>query len=96
MGAPSFGNYKTFDDLYKGFGTTAFVGKEFTAEEKVSKLNFLEEDVENKIASVEPGKIVGAEMAFFFNTKTNQLSYYHAMDRGGLDVKGTSIYNFDD
>ena len=70
--------------------------KQFTAEEKVSKLNFLEEDVDNKIASVEPSKIVGAEMVFLYNTKTNQMSYYHAMDRGGLDVKGTSIYNFDE
>jgi len=68
--------------------------KQFTAEEKVKKLNFLEEDVDNKLSSVDPSKIVGAEIVFLFNSKTNQLSYYHAMDRGGLDVKGTSIYNY--
>jgi len=32
---------------------------------------------------------------FLFNSKTNQLSYYHATDRGGLEVKGTTIKSFD-
>ena len=53
-------------------------------------------DAENKIASISPSKIVGAEVLFLFNSKTNQLSYYHARDRGGLEVKGTSILNFDE
>ena len=69
--------------------------KQFTAVERVSKLNFLDEDLENKVSSIEPSKIVGAEMLFLFNSKTNQLSYYQAFDRGGLDVKGTTIKNFD-
>ena len=69
--------------------------KQFTAKEKVSKLNFLEEDVDNQITSIDPSKIIGAEILFLFNSKTNQLSYYQAFDRGGLDVKGTTIKNFD-
>ena len=69
--------------------------KQFSAEQKVSKLNFLDEDAENKIASISPSKIVGAEMLYVFNSKTNQLGYYQASDRGGLDVKGTTIQNFD-
>ena len=69
--------------------------KQFTAKDRVKKLNFLDEDLENKVSSIEPSKIVGAEMLFLFNSKTNQLSYYVANDRGGLDVKGTSIKNFD-
>jgi len=69
--------------------------KQITAIDKVKKLNFLKEDVDNKITSIEPSKIIGAEIVYLFNTKTNQLSYYHAMDRGGLDVKGTTIQNFD-
>ena len=70
--------------------------KQFTAAQIVSKLNFLQEDVDNKITSVDPSKIVGAEMVFLFNVKTNQLSYYQAIDRGGLSVKGTSIKNYDE
>jgi len=69
--------------------------KQFTAKEKVSKLNFLDEDTDNKITSIDPSKIIGAEVLLLFNTKTNQLSYYVAFDRGGLDVKGTTIKNFD-
>ena len=69
--------------------------KQFTAKDKVKKLNFLNEDTDNKITSIEPSKIIGAEILFLFNSKTNQLSYYEAFDRGGLDVKGTTIKNFD-
>ena len=69
--------------------------KQFSAKEKVSKLSFLDEDMDNKITSIDPSKIIGAEMLFLFNSKTNQMAYYHASDRGGLDVKGTSIKNFD-
>ena len=69
--------------------------RQFSAKEKVSKLNFLDEDLENKVSSIEPSKIIGAYVLFLFNSKTNQLSYYHAIDRGGLDVKGTTIKNFD-
>ena len=69
--------------------------KQFTAKDKVKKLNFLDEDLENKVSSIDPSKIIGAEVLFMFNTKTNQLSYYVAFDRGGLDVKGTTIKNFD-
>ncbi len=69
--------------------------KQFTAQEKVSKLNFLDEDTDNKITSIDPSKIIGVDILYLFNTKTNQLSYYQAYDRGGLDVTGTTIKNFD-
>ena len=69
--------------------------KQFTAQEKVKKLNFLDEDADNKITSIDPSKIIGAEILYLFNAKTNQLSYYQAHDRGGLDVTGTTIKNFD-
>ena len=69
--------------------------KQFSAKEKVSKLSFLDEDTDNKVTSIDPSKIVGAEILYLFNSKTNQLAYYHASDRGGLDVKGSSIKNFD-
>ena len=70
--------------------------KQFTAEERVSKLKFLDEDVDNKITSIDPSRIIGAEILCLYNAKTNQLSYYHARDRGGLNVTGTSIQNFDE
>ena len=69
--------------------------KQFSAKERVSKLSFLDEDTDNKVTSIDPSKIVGAEILYLFNSKTNQLAYYHSSDRGGLDVKGSSIKNFD-
>ena len=69
--------------------------KIISAEDKVKNLNFLKEDEDNKLTSIEPSDIIGAEILFLFNSKTNQLSYYHATDRGGLDIKGTTIKNFD-
>jgi hypothetical protein len=69
--------------------------KQFTAKDKVKKLNFLDEDLKNKVSSIDPSKIIGSEILFLFNSKTNQLSYYVAFERGGLDVKGTTIKNFD-
>ena len=69
--------------------------KQISAIDKVKKLNFLDEDLENKVSSIEPSKIIGADMLFLFNAKTNQLCYYQAIDRSGLDVKGTTIKNFD-
>ena len=69
--------------------------KIISAEDKVKNLNFLKEDEDNKLTSIEPSDIIGAEILFLFNSKTNQLGYYHATDRGGLDIKGTTIKNFD-
>ena len=68
--------------------------KQLSATDRVKNLKFLEEDVDNKITSIDPAEIIGAEILYLFNAKTNQLSYYHAMDRGGLDIKGTTIQNF--
>ena len=83
---------KSFSD--KKFGSSKYE-KQISAIDKVKKLNFLKEDEDNKLTSIEPSDIIGAEILFLFNSKTNQLSYYHATDRGGLDIKGTTIKNFD-
>ena len=69
--------------------------KQISAIDQVKKLNYLKEDIDNKITSIEPSKIIGAQMFFAYNTKTNQLAYYHAQDRGGLKVTGTTIKNYD-
>ena len=70
--------------------------KQISAVDKVKKLNFLDEDIDNQITSIDPSKIIGAELLYLYNSKTNQLIYYVARDRGGFDVKGSSIKNFDE
>lgn len=45
--------------------------------------------------SIDPKKIIGASQLWVFNTKYSWVGVYHAADRAGLDVKGTTIKNYD-
>ncbi len=69
--------------------------KQYSAEEQVKKLNYLEEDADNRVTSITPMKIIGVNQLWVFNSKTNEIINYTASDRGGLGVKGTTIQNFD-
>ena len=65
--------------------------------EKVLKnLKYQKEDNTFKIASINPEKILGAQELWTFNTKNKVLTVFRALDRGGLQVKGTSIINYDE
>ena len=70
--------------------------KQYSAEEQVKKLSYLKEDTENQIVSVQPMSIVGSNQLWIYNSKTNEIINYTAIDRGGLKVKGTTIKNFDE
>ena len=61
----------------------------------VAKMNYKKEDTEWKIKSVAPYRIVGAEKAVLFNTKTRVCTILEAETREGLSVKGTTIIRFD-
>jgi hypothetical protein len=65
-------------------------------DKKIKALKFQKEDKEFKIASVNPEKIIGASELWTFNTKYKTLTVFRAADRGGLQVKGTSIVNYDE
>ena len=67
-----------------------------SAEKKLKNFKFQKEDNGFKIASVNPEKIIGAQELWTFNTKYKTLSVFRALDRGGLDVKGTSIIKYDE
>ena len=70
--------------------------KQYSAEEQVKKLSYLEEDTDNRISSIAPRDIIGCRQLWIYNTKTNEIVNYTALDRGGLSVTGTTIKNFDD
>lgn len=70
--------------------------KQYSAEEQVKKLSYLEEDTDNRISSIAPRDIIGSRQLWVYNIKTNEISSYTAIDRGGLAVTGTTIKNFDD
>jgi hypothetical protein len=49
-----------------------------------------------KLASIPPEQIVGAQELWTYNTKYKILTLFKALDRGGLDVKGSSIIKYDE
>ena len=65
-------------------------------EKKLKYLKYQKEDATFKIASINPEKIIGAQELWAFNTKYKIVSVFRAIDRGGLQVKGTSIINYDE
>lgn len=65
-------------------------------EKKLKYLKYQKEDATFKIASINPEKIIGAQELWAFNTKYKIVSVFRALDRGGLQVKGTSIINYDE
>jgi hypothetical protein len=65
--------------------------------EKILKnFKYQKEDNTYKIASINPEKILGAQELWTFNTKYKIVTVFRAIDRGGLQVKGTSIIGYDE
>lgn len=67
-----------------------------SVEKKIKGLKYQKEDSTFKIASVNPEKIIGAQELWTFNTKYKTLTVIRALDRAGLQIKGTSITNYDE
>jgi hypothetical protein len=66
------------------------------SKEKLLKhLKYQKEDNTFKIASINPEKILGAQELWTFNTKYKVVTVFRAIDRGGLQVKRSSIVDFD-
>jgi 8-amino-7-oxononanoate synthase len=62
----------------------------------IEKLQFKKEDNEYKVASINPADIIGSSQLWVFNTKTRKLGCYNATDAGGLNVKGTTLINYNE
>ena len=63
------------------------------------KLKFFKCQKENssfKIASVPSEKIIGCQELWLFNTKYKTLTVLRAIDRGGIQIKGTSFTGYDE
>lgn len=66
------------------------------SDQQVSKLQYMVDDVDNKLTSINPIMIPGKERLFVFNTKTRKLTEYVTTSTKGFEVGGTSIKNFCD
>lgn len=67
-----------------------------SVEKKLKNLKYQKEDNTFRIASINPEKIIGAQELWCFNTKYKVVTVFRAIDRVGLQVKGTSIIGYDE
>jgi hypothetical protein len=68
--------------------------KPVSFEKKVKNLKFKKDDIDNKLVSIDPIKIMGSQQLWIYNVKTRKLGVYTANDAAGLSVKGSSIENY--
>ena len=65
-------------------------------EKLVAKLKFMKTNEPLKLVSINPTDIIGAGELWIFNTKTRKLGKYVAAEFNTLNVKGTTITNFNE
>ena len=65
-------------------------------EKLIAKLKFKKTDEPLKLVSINPVDIIGASELWIFNIKTRKLGKYVATEFNTLNVKGTTITNFDE
>ena len=70
--------------------------RKISVDKVLKNFKYQKEDNTYKIASVNPEKIIGAQELWTFNTKYKIVSVFRAIDRGGLQIKGTSITGYDE
>jgi len=69
--------------------------KPITVDKLVSKLNYKKEDLDFKINSIDPVKIIGSTQIWVFNTKYRKIGVYNASKPTGLTIKGSTLQGFD-
>jgi len=69
--------------------------KEVTASKLINKLKYQKEFTKLKIKSISPESIVSAQQLWVYNTKYGHLTMLNAIDHKGLNVKGTTIVDYD-
>ena len=65
-------------------------------EKLIAKLKFMKTNEPLKLVSINPVDIIGCSELWIFNTKTRKLGKYVATEFNTLNVKGTTITNFDE
>lgn len=62
----------------------------------VEKVKYAKESSEYNVVSIDPTKILKANVLFTFNTKYRVLTKYVAVDGKTFDIKGTTVLNYDE
>lgn len=67
-----------------------------SAEQVTAKVKYMKNDPNLKVTSVNPAEIIRATQVWVYNTKYRKLGVYHSASQGGLNIKGTTILDFDE
>jgi len=70
--------------------------REKSVEKQIKGIKYQKEDTALKIVSIDPTKIIGANEVWLFNTKYRVLHHYVALDRSGLQMRGTTLKNYEE
>lgn len=92
------GEWKKSLELYSGYkkaNRKPRAKKEKSPGQQVAKLKFKKDDTELKLTSISPTEIVGALQVWVYNTKYKRLSVYRTDSSRGIQIKGTSLQNYE-
>ena len=64
-------------------------------DKQVSKLNYMKEDLESKLTSIDPVLIPGKTKLWIYNTKQGKLTEFFTDNGSGFEVVGSTLKNFD-
>jgi len=63
---------------------------------KLKNFKYMKDCKDLKLTSVSVDRLIGAQEAYLYNTKYHTLSVLYALDRGGLDVSGTTLKKYNE
>jgi len=63
---------------------------------QVKNLNYLKEDIDSKIVSINPVMIPTMKRLFIYNVKTRKLTMYISDTAAGFEVRGSTVYNWNE
>jgi len=66
------------------------------SDQQIKKLNYLVEDIDSKLVSVNPVMIPTNKRLFVYNTKTRKLAMYLSDTEKGFEVRGSTVYNWNE
>ena len=75
--------------------TRTRIKKPKTSDKQVEKLQYMTENVDDKLISINPVLIPGKNKLYIYNCKNKKLQEYVTTSTSGFEISGTSIKNFD-
>jgi len=74
--------------------TTTRAKKVYSSSDKVRNLKYCIENIDAKLHSINPSLVPKASILWIYNIKTRKLTEFKSHSINGLDVKGSTLYNW--